>query len=408
MKPNSYTKINQCLACNSSDLVTKLDLGTQALANNYLTTTNVDEPSFPLAVNLCLNCFHLQLTHAVDPEIIYKNYLYVSGTSSTGQRHFKWFADFAREYAQIDSGNVLDIGCNDGTQLDYFKSLGFKTFGIDPAENLFPSSSKNHEIYCDFFDEELVSELESTGIKFDIIIAQNSFAHNPDPHKFLSSLKRIMKPSSLFFIQTSQAEMIQRNEFDTIYHEHIGYYNINSMNELCRWAGLNLVDVIKTPIHGMSYIFVVGLAKSNPARISNLIACEAEQGLLDHARYEKWADSVLSLVSELKTTLDQARLDGYKLIGYGAAAKGNTLLNFSKISLDYIIDDNPKKQGLLTPGRHVPIVGIDHLVWHNEDDRIMFIPLAWNFYTEIRERIRAARNCANDRFVRYFPSIKIE
>lgn len=408
MTNTEYTKLENCLACNSTDLVVKLDLGVQALANNYLVDPNVDEPCFPLAVNLCRDCFHLQLTHAVNPDIIYKNYLYVSGTSNTAHMHFRWFAEFAQEFTRLNSGAVLDIGCNDGTQLDYFKMLGFNTFGIDPAENLYETSSKNHEIYCDFFDDNLVSRLEAEGKKFDIIVAQNSFAHNPDPHSFLLRLKKLMSPNSLFFVQTSQAEMIQRNEFDTIYHEHISYYNINSMNELCSWAGLSLIDVIKTPIHGMSYIFVIGPREGYPARISNLIACEAEQRLLDESRYDEWAQSVKSLVSELKTVLDQARLDGYKLIGYGAAAKGNTLLNFTKIALDYIIDDNPKKQGYFTPGRHVPIVGIDHLVWHSEQDQIMFIPLAWNFYNEIRDRIRRARNCEFDRFVKYFPTIKIE
>ena len=173
--------IDHCLACGSQDLELKLDLTTQALANNYIDNLQIDEPRFPLAVNLCQDCFHLQLTHAVNPELIYKHYLYVSGTSQTGREHFEWFARFAKEHMDYWPSTVLDIGCNDGTQLDYFKQIGLTTYGIDPAENLYPISSKNHKIYCDFFDAELANKLAQDEIFFDIIVAQNSFAHNPDP-----------------------------------------------------------------------------------------------------------------------------------------------------------------------------------------------------------------------------------
>ena len=401
------TEITRCLACGSSDLNLQLDLTTQALANNYVDNTHNDEPEFPLAVNHCNHCHHLQLTHAVDPEIIYKNYLYVSGTSQTGRDHFKWFADFVNEYAP-NSRSVLDIGCNDGTQLDYFKQLGLKTYGIDPAENLFPLSSANHTIFCDFYDEKLVDHLVDRHLLPDIIVAQNSFAHNPNPHAYLVNLRRIMKDNSLVFIQTSQAEMVQHNEFDTIYHEHINYFNINSMNELCVRSGLQLIDVIKTPIHGTSYIFVIAKTSKRPFHVQNLINVEATQGLMTSQRYVEWAETVKSLMSKLNEELELARHTGYDLVGYGAAAKGNTLLNFGKITLDAIIDDNPRKQGLYTPGMNIPIVGIDYLDNYKSTDKIMFVPLAWNFYTEIRSRILSKRNNDLDRFVRYFPEVRIE
>lgn len=398
------TPIDHCLACGGHNLELKLDLHPQALANNYVKDPNNPELEFPLAVNLCQDCYHLQLTHAVDPEIIYKNYLYVSGTSKTMHDHCKWFARFAREYCGHWPTRVLDIGCNDGTQLDYFKKLGMTTYGIDPAENLYETSSKNHHIYCDFYNEQLVDQLVNDNLRPDLIVAQNSFAHNPDPYTYLVNLRRIMKPGSLFFVQTSQADMVRNNEFDTIYHEHINFYNINSMNHLCQRAGLHLVDVVKTPIHGTSYIFIISNTRGNPARIENLIAME--QDLLKVERYDQWANTVKKNVGDLVDKLEYGTRSGYVLVGYGAAAKGNTLLNFGKIKLDAIIDDNPLKQTLYTPGMKIPIVSRNFLT--HDMDKIMFVPLAWNFYREIKTNILKQRSNSNDLFVKYFPSVSVE
>lgn len=403
------TSITHCLACGSSDLALTLDLGTQALANNCIDDLQNDEPAFPLAVNRCNHCNHLQLTHAVDPALIYTHYLYVSGTSKTGRDHFEWFARFAQEYMGNVPSTVLDIGCNDGTQLDYFKQLGLKTTGVDPAENLYPTSSKNHSIYCDFFDAKLTDQLVKDEVFFDIIVAQNSFAHNPDPLTYMQNIKRLMRHGSKFFIQTSQADMVLNNEFDTIYHEHVNFYNVNSMNELCKRAGLYLEDVIKCPIHGTSYIFIVSKDKQRPEHIKNLIATEASKGLMSAKLYEQWADTVSELVDELVGTVEgYQEHHGYKVIGYGAAAKGNTYLQFSGLKPDVIIDDNPLKQGLYSPGANIPIVSIDYLDQFGEDDRLMFVPLAWNFYDEIRTRIKSKRNNVGDRFARYFPEVKVE
>jgi 2-polyprenyl-3-methyl-5-hydroxy-6-metoxy-1,4-benzoquinol methylase len=401
-------ELTACLACGSSNLKKQLDLSKQALANSYVETISDDEPEFPLAVNLCQDCCHLQLTHVVDPKIIYRNYLYVSGTSKTLQDYFEWFAGWTKEYASIWPKNVLDIGCNDGTQLDYFKKIGFDTYGIDPAENLHETSSKNHTVYCDFFGTDITDRLVEQSTKFDIIIAQNSFAHNPDPYQFLSNVRRLMSPTSLLFIQTSQADMIKNDEFDTIYHEHISFYNINSMNRLCRRAGMNLIDVVKAPIHGTSYIFVINTGQAKPRHIENLIAMEAKDRLLDLSRYDEWSDRVQETVKQLIERVHWGREQKYHIIGYGAAAKGNTLLNYGKIKPDVIIDDNPLKRGLYTPGMNVPIVGIDYIKDFEESDPIMFIPLAWNFYSEIKQKIKSKRSSDHDLFVRYFPRVIVE
>ena len=244
---------------------------------------------------------------------------------------------------------------------------------------------------------------------FDVIVAQNSFAHNPDPLSYLKSIAQIMHNDSEFFIQTSQADMVLNNEFDTIYHEHINFFNINSMNELCKRAGLHLADVVKCPIHGTSYIFVIRKNKGRPAHIKNLIALEASKGLMSAKRYNEWTRSVEDMREELVGRVEAySQGHGYRVIGYGAAAKGNTLLQYTKLKVEAIVDDNPLKQGLYSPGENIPIVNIDYLDQFGEDDKIMFVPLAWNFYEEIRSKIKAKRNNVGDRFARYFPEVEIE
>ena len=406
------THLKQCLACGSSNLVPMLDLNNQPLANAFISDLEIHEPQFPLAVNMCTSCHHLQLTHAVDPSIIYKNYLYVSGTSQTYLDYMKWYADFvletlhAHNYGLPGPFSVLDIGCNDGSQLDAFReTVAFKTFGVDPAENLLEvSSAKGHTVVCDFWNEQAQKKL---GTKFDVISSQNAFAHIPDPLSYLQLVKNSLKDRGLMFISTSQADMILNDEFDTIYHEHISFFNIRSMAALARRAGLHLIDVIKTPIHGTSYIFV--LAKSHSRfRVENLMAMEQAVGLYTDETYAAWAANTLRLVDELKVFVELYRNKGYILGGYGAAAKGNTLLNFSKIKLDFIVDDNELKQGKYSPVMHTPVVPISYLDQFGSNDKILFIPLAWNYFADIRKKILARRTNTNDKFLKYFPKVEIQ
>jgi SAM-dependent methyltransferase len=232
-------ELSDCLACGGDNLVPVLSLGNQPLANSLMDSKKETPKAFPLAINRCSNCFHVQLTHAVNPDLMFKNYLYVSGTSKTMDDHFKWFAKYTCEYftalTALKPSRVLDIGCNDGSQLNHFKTLGLGTFGVDPATNLLSMSSKKHCVYPDYFNIDFVTKNPGT---YDIITAQNVFAHNYDPKGFLTSARNIMSNDSLLFIQTSQADMILNNEFDTIYHEHISFFNIRSMRHLCDRSGL--------------------------------------------------------------------------------------------------------------------------------------------------------------------------
>ena len=403
------TPINQCLACGSKDLTLTLDLGQQPLANNFKSTPDAKgELSYPLAVNRCGECNHLQLTHAVDPAIIYTNYLYVSGTSKTYIDYMDWYARFVTEQLtdQYTVKAVLDIGCNDGSQLDAFRTLGYSTFGVDPAENLYATSSqKGHIVWCAFWNQETANRINN---KFDVITTQNAFAHIPDPLAYLKLARDRLADTGQIFISTSQADMVVNGEFDTIYHEHISYYNAESMRRLAERAGLHLIDVVKTPIHGTSYIFILGHTPDNQERVRNILAMEDLAGLQTGSTYVNWSKSVEDLLVRLKNQIEEYQHYGYRCIGYGAAAKGMTLLNASKIKLDVVIDDNPLKQNLYCPGTAIPVVSADYIKNLPANSKVVFVPLAWNFYTEIVKKIKLVRNNEKDLFLRYFPTITTE
>jgi SAM-dependent methyltransferase len=401
------------LACGNEHLVPVLDLNHQPLANNFISDVEQHEAEFPLAVNMCTECHHLQLTHAVAPALIYEHYLYVSGTSPVYMSYMDWYAKFAIEtysnYSGVLPVNVLDIGCNDGSQLNFFADNNIKTFGVDPAKNLASLPSRSgHEVIVDFWNKGAAGEVMNRAKgTIDIVSSQNAFAHIPDPLEYLKLVRDILSHKGLMFISTSQADMVLNDEFDTIYHEHISFFNVESMRRLAERAGLHLIDAIKTPIHGTSYVFVLS-KHTSPQRVRNIVNMERNAGLYTDDTYAAWAANTLRLVDELKVFVELYKNKGYVLGGYGAAAKGNTLLNFSKIKLDFIVDDNPLKQGTYSPGMNIPVVSIDYLDKYTSNDKILFVPLAWNYFNDIKRKIQSKRTSNNDKFLRYFPKVVIE
>lgn len=393
-------ELKECVCCGSSNLVPLLDFKKQPLANNL----NEHTEPYPLGVNLCKDCWHLQLPFSVDPKLLFSEYLYVSGTSQTLRDYFDWFARFVKEYSPASS-NVLEIACNDGSQLNSFANIGYKTFGVDPAQNLHELSSVNHKVVCDFFTSESCARLGQK--TFDVIVAQNVIAHTPNPKQLFEDCAKFMNDDSLFFIQTSQANMVLNNEFDTVYHEHISFFSVSSMMRLAERTGLNVIDVFKTPVHGTSFVFVLNKQKKNQYKMKNIVDLEEYQGLHNLLTYEKYANRCYQISDELKTLLLSLRSKGYILAGYGAAAKGMTLLNLMDVKLDFIVDDNELKQNKLAPGNLTPIVGSTVLQDLNHSEKVAFIPLAWNFFAEIRNRILNLRNVETDVFIKYFPEVEV-
>lgn len=385
-----------CFACGRHDLHTVLNLGYQPLANSYLKNVTDGENRYPLELCFCPVCTHLQLSHTVDPSELFENYLYVSGTSKTLRDYFDQFPKLVQNYTK--GTKVLDIACNDGSQLDSFKAIGYDTYGIDPAKNLYQLSAANHKVICDYLTKDNILDF---GVKFDVIIAQNVLAHNNYPKEFLEYCKSALAPGGRIFIQTSQANMVANNEFDTVYHEHLSFFSIKSFCTLAARAGLKTIDIQKTPVHGVSFVFVLSNDEKDADNSEKLIAGERELTLEVMKEYAVKAGKV---TEDLKNTITKYKQLGYTVVGFGAAAKGNTLLNYGSIIFDYIVDDNPLKQGLFTPGMRIPIAPPD--VLSKETGKLLIVPLAWNFYQEIKEKVQ--QRAPHATFVRYFPELHIE
>ena len=391
----SYTTLDKCVACGGSNLEQFLDLAEQPLANNYHDGTGGGE-SFKLGLNLCTDCWHTQLPVSVDPTAMFDHYLYVTGTSKTLRDYCDWFAQFVTDRENIEHGNVLDIACNDGTQLDSLRKLGWKTFGVDPAKNLFDIAlEKGHMVRNAYWPISYP--------QMDVITAQNVCAHTPNPLDFLEGVKKALTVNGTAYIQTSQSQMYQRNEFDTTYHEHISFFSANSMNTLAKRAGLVLTDIEITPIHGDSYVFVLKHEGADvKSSVTETIRKEGTEGRHNSMFYKQFGINAESIVRKLKDLVTRCQAEGIPVVGYGAAAKGMTVLNANDIQLDWIVDDNELKQGLLTPGTNIPIKDKSSL---DIDEHIVVIPLAWNFFNEIKANVEEVRQNKSTQYVQYFPRV---
>lgn len=391
---SQYTTLDNCVACGSDQLHNYLDLHNQPLANSYH-DKSTPLPEYPLGLNVCGDCWHSQLTVAVDPELMFKDYLYVTGTSQTLRDYCDWFADYCGAYQQ--PGSVLDIACNDGTQLDSFAARGWKTYGVDPAENLYPICSAKHDTVCDFWPIQ-------TGRKYDLIIAQNVFAHNSNPHAFLCAMRDQLREGGTIRIQTSQAYWLENNQFDTTYHEHISFFCANSMNTLVKRCGLELVDITIGDIHGGSYIFTIKHSATTTQRFSIAKHIQDESYKYSELYHTVFADGVKTCLADLANIVKHFQQQDYIVLGYGAAAKGNTVLNAGKIRLNGIIDDNPLKQNCYTPGSDIRIY--DSSVLNSLTQPIVVVPLAWNFFDEIQKNVKSVTD-KNIVYVKYFPKLEV-
>lgn len=372
-------ELHNCLCCLDK-IEVLLNLNSQPLANEYHDKSK-EIKTYPLCLMKCKNCFHCQLSHVVDPTILFKDYKYISGTNNTIMVFFEENTNWITQNKK--NGTVLDIACNDGSQLDFFKKKGWNTFGVDPAVNLKPiSEKKGHTILCDFWNIESAKKLPI----MNIILAQNVFAHTENVDEFLQACKLVMDKDTILYIQTSQKNMIKNNEFDTTYHEHISFFNTLSMNTLVQRNGLYLTNVTENEIHGTSYIFQIKLEKDK-FNVENILKKEQEEGLFDLKLYEQFSMNSLQSLDNLKNKIIEYKNNGYKCIGYGASAKGQVVILSGNIELDYIIDENPLKIGLYSPKLNIPIVEINKLK-EDTSEKILILLLAWNFSKEIIEKIK--------------------
>lgn len=399
-----YKNINNCLCCGKSDLVVYFSLGSQPLANNY--HTGQSQPELPLDMTFCPHCCHSQLTISVDPHLMFDHYVYLSGTSQTLKAYFETFAnDILTAWKSSCPPRILEIACNDGTLLDMFRREGCEVQGVEPAKNLLSiTSQKGIPVACKYWNQQTAEQFKNG---YDIVVAVNVLPHVPDPYEFLLACKEALAPGGKVYIQTSHADIFSRFEFDTIYHEHVSYFTAKSFETLAKRAGLFVLNARKVSIHSSSFVFTLGVEDhaSKSTTIKEMILEESRQGLYQLETYYNFGRHAKQMASDLSNIISTIQNQENKVIGYGAAAKGNTLLNYAEIDLKYIVDDNPMKRGLQTPGRNIPIEDPERLF--QEPAPVAILVLAWNFFDEIQKRVIEHRGAANDWWIEYFPAVKV-
>jgi SAM-dependent methyltransferase len=379
-----------CRSCRVGGLVPFLDLGTTPLADALVGPGELDrdEDRFPLEVAFCPSCTLVQILEEVPAEKLFvENYLYFSSFSESVLEHARRHAArLVRERGLGSDSLVVEVASNDGYLLRSFMDLGVPVLGIDPSpEPARAAQAAGVPTMLEFFGEEMAERLVSEGPRADVIIANNVLAHVPDLNGFVAGLATLLAPGGVITIENPYVrDLVDHCEFDTIYHEHFCYYSCTAIDALMRRHGLWLNDVEYFPdLHGGTLRWWVAHEEDREAAVVDRLAEERSTGLTDAEHYLEFGGRVSAIQSELREVLGEVRASGKRVAGYGAAAKGATLLNSSRIGTDlveFVVDRNPMKQGRFMPGTHQPILDPSALVAEQPD---LVLLLAWNFRDEI-------------------------
>lgn len=375
-----------CRVCDSTNLELAVDLGMQPWCNNFLKIEEVGkEPFYPLRVFYCHDCATTQLDYTVKKEIMFGDHTYLSGVTKSLSAHFERIAKEAddRFFKDQSEKSVLDIGSNDGTQLKHFKALGYDILGVESSKTTAKiATDAGINTVNEFFNLDLVKKLDR---KFDIINAAGVFFHLEELHSVTDGIKAALKDDGVFIVQFLYMKNIVENlAFDQIYHEHLLYYTLKTIEVLLNRHGLSMFDAYVDPIHGGSVIgYITHTGKKTPSeKLQTLRKEEDKAKMNDFATYLEFAERVKQMKKENLQFLAEAKAQGKKVWGMGAPVKGNTMLNYFGVGTDYIeylVEKNKLRKGLYSPGSHIPIVIEEELT---EFPDIYYV-LAWNFKKEI-------------------------
>lgn len=387
----SYHKRTLCRACDSDRIRLFLSLGLSPLANSFLKSPDdfAAEPQYPLDVYFCESCSLVQLLDVVDPEILFRNYIYVTGTSETLAAHNAQYAQTLVDLLGLGSNDlVIEIASNDGSLLKRFKTYGVRTLGIEPARNIAEiARAKEIETIPKFFNSSTAEEVREAYGSANVVIGNNVLAHVDETQDFLRGCKALLAEGGLVVIEVPYLrELLERLEYDTIYHEHLCYFSVTTLLRLCDAVGLSIIRLDHVPIHGGSLRMYAGAREYYTAHADDVVAVAAQErasGLTTLERYELFAQGVESSRQAVRELLSGLQADNKAVAAYGAPAKGNTLLNYCGIGTDlipYTFDKNPMKVGLYTPGMHIPVLAVADLFDRFPDYLLI---LAWNFADEV-------------------------
>ncbi len=404
-----------CRHCNSPLEVSFCDLGMSPLANSYVKLDALDrmEPFFPLHAFVCSECFLVQLQEFETPEHIFTDYAYFSSFSDSWVAHAKAYVDaMTSRFGLDESSQVVEIASNDGYLLQFFKEKNVPVLGIEPAENVAKAAlEKGIPTRVQFFNPDTASALAAEGLQADLLLGNNVLAHVPALNDFVRGMKLALKPGGVITMEFPHLlRLMQENQFDTIYHEHFSYLSLTTVNRVFASFGLRLFDVDELPTHGGS-LRIYATHEDNhdlptTDRVPALERVEAEAGLLDLDTYRAFDEQVKETKRSLLKFLIEARAQGKTVVGYGAPAKGNTLLNYCGVRtdfIDYTVDRSPHKQNSVLPGVHIPVHSPER-IRETKPDYVLILP--WNLKDEIMGQMAHIREWGGQ-FVVPIPSTRI-
>jgi SAM-dependent methyltransferase len=404
-----------CRACGGRLTVTMADLGMQPASNAFLESPAAfeHEKRYPLRAKVCERCKLVQVDYDVAPEELFGNYVYFSSYSDDWLAHAKAYCEMARQRFSLDSSSlVVELASNDGYLLKNFLAMGIPVLGIDPSGTVAAAAAKiGVPTLVEFFGAGIAADLAAQERQADLIIGNNVLAHVPQLNDFIAGLKLLLRPLGSITIEFPHLlELVRQVEFDTIYHEHYSYFSVHALEQAFARRGLRLYDVERLTTHGGSLRIYAAHAQradlKDSAALRDVRAQESAAGLADLATYSRFSQSVEKCRDSLREFLAAAQREGKQVAAYGAAAKGNTLLNFCAVTpqdIALVADRNPHKQNKFLPGTHIPVVSPQTLM-QAKPDYVLILP--WNLRDEIQQQLKDIKAWGG-RFVTPVPAVRI-
>lgn len=382
--------MDRCRSCKGSNLFLSLPLGDHPPANGFLRDAQLTQPevNFPLNTHVCLDCGLIQVPDNV-PANFFRNYVYVPSAATTMFPHFESLAnEVVGNYTTSSDDLIIDIGCNNGLFLGFCKQKGARVLGVDPADNLtVVAAKKGIDIFGEYFGAQTGKAIAQKYPGAAVIVTTNTLNHIADLHDFMAGIILVLRSDGVFVVEVPHAlDLIEKNEFDTIYHEHVSEFTVRSLVDLYKFFDMEIFKIERLPIHGGSirvHAQKQGGGRSVEPSVSEWLRREKEARLFEKETHVAFAKRVETIRLELMKLLSDLRSKGKTIAGYGAPAKGNTLLNYYRIGPDtllFLVDRNELKQGLFSPGMHIPVVPPSRILEMKPDYLLL---LAWNFADEI-------------------------
>jgi SAM-dependent methyltransferase len=393
------TRRTRCRLCDGGHLDCVLPLCASPIADAYVPAERLSEPqpTYPLDLYLCRSCGHVQNLDVVDPELLFRDYGYVTASSSGLVEHYRQYAREVADRTGLRAGDlVVDIGSNDGSLLDFFKSEGARVLGVDPASRIAAiATARGITTVPEFFTSQLAAEIRRDHGPARVVVANNVFAHADDLADIVTGVRGLLAEGGVFVFEVSYLpDIVDRFMFDTVYHEHVSYHSIVPLQRFFARLGMQLFDVERIASKGGS---IRALAQCSPegsapvtARVVDLARMEAERGFGEPAVYAEYARQIQARKAAVLESIDEFRSKGQSVAGFGASTTVTTLLWQFDLTqrIDFLADDNPRKSGLFAPRCHIPVLSADSLYTRRP---AAVVVLAWNYADAIIERHRAYR-----------------